>query len=256
MRYSTLCRVKGVEAWDAECNLVQHNSHMPIVLFEKLANAKGVWDEGVGTWEIIKIGKASRLKSKNKDSKEQNPPPPPPTPTQEEPNLPDSPLLPLPNKPLQLLSPIEEAKTIESMAIKLEMKKEIEEEEVAKIIEEGLPKNMDDPENYIVPLKVLGLGKACPSNDKLLMADNTIARAYGTVRNVRLQIGFHAYLYNGKGIMTIDDGVINHVYHVKKRNKVVVEEHPEDDDDWLDVFEVGHDEKGYPIYGPTLPSHL
>ncbi|GJV70274.1 hypothetical protein Tco_1485783 [Tanacetum coccineum] len=38
-------------------------------------------DEGVGTWEIIKIGKASRLKSKNKDSKEQNPPPPPPTPT-------------------------------------------------------------------------------------------------------------------------------------------------------------------------------
>ncbi|GJV70273.1 zinc finger, CCHC-type containing protein [Tanacetum coccineum] len=146
---------------------------------------------------------------------------------------------------------------------RFEMKKEIEEEEVAKIIKEGLPKNMDDPENYIVPLKVnsttpinaladtgasvsvmpyklykvLGLGKACPSNDKLLMADNTIVRAYGTVRNVRLQIGFHDYLYNGKGIMTIDDGVVNHVYHVKKRNKVVVEEHPEDDDDWLDVFE-------------------
>nr|GEZ13578.1 hypothetical protein [Tanacetum cinerariifolium] len=223
---------------------------------------------------------------------------------------------------------MEESKTIESMAIKfkelleekailhvlenytyyrrlldevsmdkkiLEMKVEIKEEEVAKIIEEGLPKKMDDHKNYIVPLKVnsttpinalanteasvsvmpyklykvLGLGKACPSNDKLLMVDNTVAKAYGKVRNVRLQIGFQAYLCdflvlhisvdreilllvgrpflctcgaiidNGKGIMTIDDGFVKHVYHVKKRNKVVADGDLKDDKDWLDVFEVG-----------------
>ncbi|GKD57683.1 hypothetical protein Tco_1291070, partial [Tanacetum coccineum] len=81
-------------------------------------------------------------------------------------------------------------------------------------------------------LQGFGTRKAWPSNDKLLMADNTIARAYE------------------KGIMTIDDGVVN---HIKKRNKVVAEEDPKDDEDWLDVFEVWHDEKGYPKYGPTLP---
>ncbi|GJU15666.1 hypothetical protein Tco_1143632 [Tanacetum coccineum] len=123
-------------------------------------------------------------------------------------------------------------------------------------------------------LQGFGTRKACPSNDKLLMADNTIARAYRKVRNVRLQISFQAYLCdflvlhipvdleiplqvrrpflrtcgeiidNGKGIMTIDDGVVNHVYHVKKRSKVIVEEDPENDEDWLDVFEVGRAENG------------
>ncbi|GJR56061.1 hypothetical protein Tco_1406582 [Tanacetum coccineum] len=103
-------------------------------------------------------------------------------------------------------------------------KEEIVEEEVAKIIEEGLPKKMGDPENYIVPLKV---NDTTPIN---ALADT-----------------------EASGIMTIDDGVVNHVYHVKKRNKVLVEEDPEDDEDKLDVFEVGRDEKGYPKYGPTLP---
>ncbi|GKF24480.1 putative ribonuclease H-like domain, chromo domain-like protein, partial [Tanacetum coccineum] len=131
---------------------------------------------------------------------------------------------------------------------RLEKKEEIEEEEVAKIIE-GLPRKIDDTRNYIVPLKVngttplnaladicasvsvtpyklqkvLGLGKACPSNDKLLMADNTVAKNYRKVRN--------------------------------KRSKVVVEEDPEDVEDWLDMIKVGHDEKGDPKYGLTLP-HL
>ncbi|GJX75251.1 hypothetical protein Tco_0313846, partial [Tanacetum coccineum] len=89
-------------------------------------------DEGVGTWEMTKMGKASLLKNKNKDSKEQNLPPPP-TPTQEEPNSPDSPLLPLPNKPLQPLSPIEEAKPIESMAIKF--KELLEEKPIFHVLE-------------------------------------------------------------------------------------------------------------------------
>ncbi|GJZ66347.1 RNA-directed DNA polymerase, eukaryota, reverse transcriptase zinc-binding domain protein [Tanacetum coccineum] len=140
-------------------------------------------------------------------------------------------------EPLQPLSPIKEAKTIKSIANKfkelleekpifhflenytyykkmmdevsidkrrLEIKEKIKEEDVANIMEGGLPKKMDDPENFIMPLKVnettsinalvdtgasvsvmaskiykvLGLGKAGPSNDKLLMAENTIAKAY------------------------------------------------------------------------------
>ncbi|GJR70537.1 agenet domain-containing protein [Tanacetum coccineum] len=269
-------------------------------------------DEGVGIWEMIEMGKDSRLKN-NKDSKEQNPPPPPPTLTKDEPNSPDSQIIARPNEPLQSLSPMEEARTIKNEVSldkkRLEEKEEIKEQEVYKIIEDGLPKKMEDPRNYVVPLKindtapinaladtkasvsmmpyklykVLGLGKACPSNDKLLMANNMMARAYGKVRNVRLQIGFQAYLYyflvlhipvdreipllvgipflhtcgaildNRKGIMTIDDGVVKHVYHVKKRSKVVKEEDPNNDEDWLNVFEVGCDEKGYPKYGPTLP---
>nr|GEV00437.1 hypothetical protein [Tanacetum cinerariifolium] len=47
-----------------------------------------------------------------------------------------------------------------------------------------------------------------------------------------------AIIDNEKGIMTIDDGVLNHFYDVNKRNKVVAEEDLEDDEDWLDVFEV------------------
>ncbi|GJU19577.1 hypothetical protein Tco_1152919 [Tanacetum coccineum] len=169
-------------------------------------------DEGVGTWEMIKIGKANRLKNKNKDSKEHNPPLPPPTPTQKKPNSTDSPLLPLPNEPLQPLSPMKMLDEVSIDKKRLEMKEEIVEEEVAKIIEEGLPKKMDDLENYVVTLKVngttpinaladieasvsvkpyklykvLGLGKACPSNDKLLMADNTVARSYGKQRDVEV----------------------------------------------------------------------
>ncbi|GKB67374.1 hypothetical protein Tco_0928786 [Tanacetum coccineum] len=113
------------------------------------------------------------------------------------------------------------------------------------------------------------------------MADITIAKYYGKVRNVRLQIGFQAYFdflilhilidreiplivgrpffytyrviyYNGKGIMTIDDGVVNHVYHARKRNRIVADE-DSDEEDWLDAFEVGCHENGNPKYGPTLP---
>nr|GEW62859.1 putative ribonuclease H-like domain, chromo domain-like protein [Tanacetum cinerariifolium] len=175
MWYSTPCRVKGVGAWNAECNLGQQNSHMTIVLFEKLGELQ---DDKDVDWLLKQMLKECGYKD----------------------------------------------------------------------IEDGLPKKMKDPENYVVPLKVngatpinaladtvesfsimpyklykvLGLGKACPSNDKLLMADNTVERAYGKVRNRMI--------------------------------KVVVEEDLKDVKDWLDVFEVGRDEKGYPKYGPTLPS--
>nr|GEZ13579.1 hypothetical protein [Tanacetum cinerariifolium] len=40
MRYSTPCGVEGAGAWDAKCNIGKHNSHMTIVLFEKLGKRK------------------------------------------------------------------------------------------------------------------------------------------------------------------------------------------------------------------------
>nr|GEV30028.1 hypothetical protein [Tanacetum cinerariifolium] len=251
-------------------------------LLKQILNECG--DDGVGTWEMVKMGKASYLKNKNKDSKEQTLPPPQPIPTQEEPKSPDSPLHALPSESLHHSHIWRMLKLLKALlkSKRLKKKKEIKEEEVAKIIEEGLPKNINDPENYIVPLKVngttpmnalentkesvsvmpyklykvLGLGNACLSNDKVFLEDNTVARDYGMVRNVRIQIDFHAYLFNGKGIMTIDDEVMNHVYQVKKRSKVVIKEDLKKDEDWLNVFEVRHDEKGYPKYGPTLPPFL
>nr|GEW73758.1 hypothetical protein [Tanacetum cinerariifolium] len=338
----------GVAAWDAECNLGQHNSHMTITLFEKLSKQKLdvykygrrivinghieihgykfgidlVVDEYEGTTESsvvfrrdfllgskctmnFGLGEMKINMGELQDDKDVD-------------WLLEEMLIECGDEgiePLQPLSPMQEAKTIKSMANKfkellkekpifhvlenytyyrkmldevsmdkrrLEMKEEIEEEEVAKIIEGGLPKKMDDLENYIVPLKVngttsinaladtgtsvsfmpyklykvLGHGKA-PSNDKLLMADNTIEKAYGKVRNVRLKIRFQAYLCDFQvlhiqGIMTIEDGVVKHVYHAKKRNKIVVDE-DSDEEDWLDAFEVGCDKKGNPKYGPTLP---
>ncbi|GKD95968.1 retrovirus-related pol polyprotein from transposon TNT 1-94 [Tanacetum coccineum] len=140
---------------------------------------------------------------------------------------------------------MEEAKTTESMDNKF--KELLEEKPIFHVLENYTyyrkmldEVSMDKRRNYIVPLKVngttpinaladtrasnsvmhyklykvLGLGKACPSNDKLLMADKTIAKAYGIVRNMRLQIGFQACVY---------------------------------------AFEVGRDEKRNLKYGPTLP---
>ncbi|GKD17549.1 hypothetical protein Tco_1206707, partial [Tanacetum coccineum] len=40
MSYSTPCGVEGIGAWDAECNIGQHNIHLTIALFEKLGNQK------------------------------------------------------------------------------------------------------------------------------------------------------------------------------------------------------------------------
>ncbi|GKA56905.1 agenet domain-containing protein [Tanacetum coccineum] len=140
---------------------------------------------------------------------------------------------------------MEEAKTTESMDNKF--KELLEEKPIFHVLENyTYYRKMLDEVNGTTPInaladtkasdsvmhyklyKVLGLGKACPSNDKLLMADKTIAKAYGNVRNMRLQIGFQAY--NGSGIMMVDDGVVKHIYHAKKRNKIVADEDSDEED--------------------------
>nr|GEU48384.1 hypothetical protein [Tanacetum cinerariifolium] len=113
MRYSKPCGVKGIRAWDAECNLGRavrnakiriHGCEMKINIGEFQDDRNVDWlleqmlkeydDEGNDTWEkikIIKMGKAYRLKNKNKISKELSPPPPFTPLIKEEPISSDSP---------------------------------------------------------------------------------------------------------------------------------------------------------------------
>ncbi|GKB74610.1 hypothetical protein Tco_0936022 [Tanacetum coccineum] len=99
-------------------------------------------------------------------------------------------------------------------------KKEFSEEDKVGIIEHGLPKKMCDPGNYVLPVKIngvvemvalvdtrasvsvlpyslykdLGLRDPRPYQTNLTMADNTQAKAMGEVKNVRIQIGYQAYV--------------------------------------------------------------
>ncbi|GKA79885.1 ribonuclease H-like domain-containing protein [Tanacetum coccineum] len=192
-------------------------------------------------------------------------------------------------------------------------KKEFSEEEKVGIIEHGLPKKMSDLGNYVLLVKINGvvemvalvdtgasvsvlpyslykdlwLGDSRPYKTNLTMADNTQAKAMGEVKNVRIQIGYQAYVVNllildipvdpelpmllgrpllrtcgaiidmGRGTLWIDDGVIRHTFFPKPRLKSYVEAFEmEGDDDWLGSFEVGIDEDGNVKYGPVAPSFI
>ncbi|GJT99435.1 putative ribonuclease H-like domain-containing protein [Tanacetum coccineum] len=109
----------------------------------------------------------------------------------------------------------------------------------------------------------------------------------GEVRNVRIQIGYQAYLVDFLvldilidkelslllghpflrtcgpvidmrcGTLSIDDGIIRHTYFLKPRAKAYLENFKIDKkDDWLSCFEVGRDEHGNHKYCPVAPSFL
>ncbi|GJU85457.1 hypothetical protein Tco_1293003 [Tanacetum coccineum] len=115
--------------------------------------------------------------------------------------------------------------------------------------------------------KDLGLGDPRPYQAKLIMADNTQAKAMGEVKNVRIQVGYQDYVVDllvldisvdpelplllgrpflrtcgaiidmGRGTLCIDDGVIRHTYFPKPRSKSYVETFEmEGEDDWLKKF--------------------
>ncbi|GJV73152.1 hypothetical protein Tco_1493147 [Tanacetum coccineum] len=152
-------------------------------------------------------------------------------------------------------------------------------------------------ENYVIYKKKLDeilMGKKrlnkkyFSEEDKTLgSVDNTQAKAMGEVKNVRIQIGYQAYvvdllvldisvdpelplllgrpflrtcsaiIYMGRGTLCIDDGVIRHTYFPKPRSKSYVETFKmEGEDDWLGNFEVGRDKDGNAKYGPVAPSFL
>ncbi|GKF71073.1 hypothetical protein Tco_0207187, partial [Tanacetum coccineum] len=149
------------------------------------------------------------------------------------------------------------------------------EEEKMRIVEHGLPKKMCDSGNFVLLVRVngtvkmsaladigasasvlpyclfknLSLGYPKPCSSNLTMADNTQAKAMGEVKNVRIQIGYQAFLVDflvldilvdkelplllgrlflrtcgavidmGRGTMSIDDEVIRHTYFPKPRVK-------------------------------------
>ncbi|GJZ95414.1 hypothetical protein Tco_0667748 [Tanacetum coccineum] len=192
-------------------------------------------------------------------------------------------------------------------------KKEFSEEDKVGIIEHGLPKKIYDPGNYVLSVKIngvveivalvdtrasvsvlpyslykdLGLGDPRPYQTNLTMVDNTQANAMGEVKNVRIQIGYQAYVVDilildipvdpelplllgrtflrtcgviidmGRGTLCIDDGVIRYTYFPKPRSKSYVEAFEmEGEDDWLGSFEVGRDEDGNVKLGPVAPSFI
>ncbi|GJR61060.1 putative ribonuclease H-like domain-containing protein [Tanacetum coccineum] len=191
--------------------------------------------------------------------------------------------------------------------------KDHSEEDRERILEKGLPKKQCNPGNFVLPVcangtihldaladteasisvlpyllyKNLGLGNPRPYHSNLTMADNTQAKAMGKVRNVRIQIGYQAYLANflvldipvdkelplllgqpflrtcgamidmGRGSMTIDDDVIKHTYYPKPRAKVYLDKFEiNEEEDWLSCFKVGRDEDENLNYCPTAPSFL
>ncbi|GJS04710.1 DNA-directed DNA polymerase [Tanacetum coccineum] len=146
------------------------------------------------------------------------------------------------------------------------------EEDRERVLENGLPKKMSDPGNFVLPIGVNGNPR--PYHSNLTMANNTQAKAMGEVRNVRIQIGYQAYLADflvldisvdkelplllgrpflrtcgamidiGRGTMTNDDGVIKHTYYPKPRAKSYFENFEiDEDEDLLSCFEVGDDIK-------------
>nr|GEW10994.1 hypothetical protein [Tanacetum cinerariifolium] len=134
-------------------------------------------------------------------------------------------------------------------------KKEFSKKDKVGIIEHGLLKKMCDLRNYVLPVKIndLGLTDHCPYQTNLTLADNTQAKAMGEVKNVRIQIGYQAYMVDllildipvdpelplllerpflrtceaiidmGRGTLCIDDRVIHHTYFPKTRSKSYIE---------------------------------
>ncbi|GJR69708.1 retrovirus-related pol polyprotein from transposon TNT 1-94 [Tanacetum coccineum] len=167
-------------------------------------------------------------------------------------------------------------------------KKEFSEEDKVGIIEHGLHKKIYDPENYVLPVKIngvvemvalvdtgasvsilpyslykdLGIGDPRPYQTNLTMADNTQAKAMGEVKNVRIQIGYQAYVVDllildilvdpelplllGRPFLRTCGAIIDMVRAFEM----------EGEDDWLGSFEVGRDEDGNVKYGLVAPSFI
>ena len=117
------------------------------------------------------------------------------------------------------------------------------------------------------------------------MADNSKAKAMGEVKNVRVQIGYQAFLVDflvldvpvdkelplllgrpflrtcgaiidmGRGTMIINDGILKNTYYPKPRGGSNGDDNDKDqEEDYLGCFEVGRDEDGRPKFGPVTPS--
>ncbi|GJY39777.1 retrovirus-related pol polyprotein from transposon TNT 1-94 [Tanacetum coccineum] len=172
-------------------------------------------------------------------------------------------------------------------------KKEFSEEDKVGIIEHGLPKKMCDPRNYVLPVKINGVVEMVDLVDiraSIIVLPYSLYKdlgLVGEVKNVRIQIGYQAYVVDllildilvdpelplllgrpflrtcgaiidiGRGTLCINDGVIRHTYFPKPRSKSYVEAFEmEGEDDLLGSFEVGREEYGNVKYGSVAPSFI
>ncbi|GKB90867.1 hypothetical protein Tco_0963139 [Tanacetum coccineum] len=89
------------------------------------------------------------------------------------------------------------------------------------------------------------------------MADDTQAKAMGEVRNVRIQIGYQAYLADFLVLdIPVDRELPLLLGRVSKDVCLLGEFDMDGDEDSLGCFEVGRDEDGNPKYGLVAPSFL
>ncbi|GJY97167.1 putative ribonuclease H-like domain-containing protein [Tanacetum coccineum] len=100
-------------------------------------------------------------------------------------------------------------------------------------------------------------GDPKPYNSNLTMADNTQAKAMGEVKNVRIQIGYQAYLVDFLILdIPVDKELPLLLGHPFLRTCGAVIDMGHEEDDWFSCFEVGRDEDGNSKYGPIAPSFL
>ncbi|GKB17515.1 putative ribonuclease H-like domain-containing protein [Tanacetum coccineum] len=108
--------------------------------------------------------------------------------------------------------------------------------------------------------KNLRLSDPKPYNSNLTMADNTQAKAMGEVRNVRIQIGYQAFLVDFLVLDILVDKelplLLGRLFLRTCETTYLDNFQLDEEDDWLSCFEVGRDEDGNPKYGPVAPSFL
>ncbi|GJW29241.1 hypothetical protein Tco_0046116 [Tanacetum coccineum] len=105
--------------------------------------------------------------------------------------------------------------------------------------------------------KDLRLGDPRSYQTNLIMVDNTQSKAMEEVKNVRIQVGYQAYVVD---LLVLDIPVDPELpllfgWHFLRTCGAIIEM-GRGEDDWLGNFEVGGDEDGNAKYGPVTPSFL
>nr|GEV64346.1 hypothetical protein [Tanacetum cinerariifolium] len=192
---------------------------MNLTMFEEVNGVIDLLEEvGSSSEEFVKIGKANRNKGYNINKLT----PPPSLKLEDIPSTFTIPPQPIYYPHLKTKGEDERSKKLDEILMGKERinKKDFSEEDKVGIIEHNLPKKMCDPENYVLPVKIngvvemvalvdtgasvsvlpyslykdLGLGDPRLYQTNLTMTDNTLAKAIGEVKNVRIQIGYQAYV--------------------------------------------------------------
>ncbi|GJY23034.1 hypothetical protein Tco_0396692 [Tanacetum coccineum] len=294
IRYSLPCKVDGQGAWDAELDLADSVNYVTEKVLEnmgfvhvslsdygrKMVNDVNVEIHGVKfkadfvvldyvnegepsilfgrdflattksqlSEEVVKMGKANRNKGYNINKLT-------PLPSLRLEEIPPTSTIP-PQPIYHPLTPkqkdkMKEKKLDEILKGKERLnKKKFSEEDKVGIIKHGLHKKMCDPENYVLPVKINGVVE-------MVALVDTGASAMGEVKNVRIQIGYQAYVVD----LLILDILVDLELPLLLgrpffRTCGAIIDMGRGEDDWLGSFEVGRDEDGNVKYGLVAPSFI